>query len=640
MMLVQDVPQIEESRGSMVRRHWDVSKGQEEFEESEGGVVLAQDTSVETLPGLTSQKRQENIIQMQHYGLETPDFPSNWLSAFTLVIAAERLQAALEDADYEDVLSMIDLSEAPADHGFDFDKPRLSDVEEEASEKAAALMKFFVTDSLLPLLDKGSQGAGATLRWCNRVLQQFSSRSPQDLFLQESYKEVCSMAKCMIALLDMNVFNTIGSIADVNSVMNAKFGQKYVLAEALRQNGLYADLEKVCRQCDVALQTMRPEMSSAMQSIEKGTDFVQIIEKIPSWRDALRPGFTKALEDALLARLQGKMAELDSEDAPAEAELQKFRDLCGLWASVPLTADMVKMGVPGEGIQKLASEAAAKQEQRAASVRRREFLCAVKKFIEQEAIKLRGQQASGKEALEQLLAAAGQSSSAQDRLSDEEVLETAGLGDCLIECSASILEAALSGRSKEDTFCRERTKEAKHLHTIFADCSGTLGATTDATDVVPVLESHMKLVKLCLVLHSRKTSLTQCAGEAADLISTFKVCTGYQDAEPDTSVAVAAAEFAGLCTEAEEFIEELKVEVSKVGESMLQKKMELVADVAGGLGGGGSWKGTVLGSDVDWAALIKAGKPLLNDNAKLSSLLDGLKKLRQDHWAVAGRRDL
>eukprot|EP00971_Amphidinium_carterae_P348680 6490622-Amphidinium_carterae.3 len=218
-------------------------------------------------------------------------------------------------------------------------------------DKARLWQRSIVREHLVPMLQKGQDGASKVLQVARLIVQKNLDK-PEDVPepIAMALESVAEVGLFLIALGSPVVGELGSGIEHVTSVMSGAAGSKLLIKRAVIQSAWWRAQEAEVRSFDLATRTMLPEMSALKERLRANdwTALDDVIAKLPLWLDRMRPGAVQEVQLLVPQKARQRLGEMQANKAEAEA----FKDFSNMLETGAATVHCLK-----DELSKLAKQA-------------------------------------------------------------------------------------------------------------------------------------------------------------------------------------------------------------------------------------------------------------------------------------------
>ena len=225
--------------------------------------------------------------------------------------------------------------------------------------KARALSKLVLKDTLIPLIALGEQGKESLHVWCKALVTYFSNvRKSSCIVTTASVSEVIQMCQALLSLVDGKVTQT----QQVVEVMGCQSGNKFLLKAAVLQNKHYKTLYNDYLQADSMRKHLQPSMQKASENLKAGKEgkdpmallnaLEDATKQLSLWRNKLKPGDTLEIEAEIADGFDEILKSIKAGELTEEGLTQSTR-VIDLASRGLLTDALRQHGVTNEKYEQL-----------------------------------------------------------------------------------------------------------------------------------------------------------------------------------------------------------------------------------------------------------------------------------------------
>ena len=174
---------------------------------------------------------------------------------------------------------------------FDWKRPRLQDIQAQASEKAQIIALLLVNNVLVPLVTQGKERADVLKLLCEKLPKSLEVPNNTNHLLQATIADLQAMAQFLLILLSPCQGEI--DIKVLDNIMTSKRGNKALLRQAVMQTAMYKTAEIAVRKMDLSSRTMGPRLRECLETLRCDPSWASLrdcLNELPKWQDNLPTG--------------------------------------------------------------------------------------------------------------------------------------------------------------------------------------------------------------------------------------------------------------------------------------------------------------------------------------------------------------
>ena len=577
---------------------------------------------------MTDETWWKNLSLLKANGVEAP-------LPFKIAVLSRHVRSMprKSEADVAEVLSKLDPFRQ-YESEYDLLGPELAACELSEVERRKFAMKALILDNLVPVVMASEKKDHTILRYVSEQLYQFATGSldSQSLILKQTALELRDMAGCMMGLIcpDDDGFY-LPYVEAVMRGQSVKDGCKYILRNSVTQVAWLRQASKEYLEVASASTSLQPEMKQAMASLQDDTSghdpkcWQQIIDMLPGWRDALRAGATRSIEEKLLANMIAVANQgMTAQDVPITT-LEAVQS--SLEAVLRLPA---LRGVDDNGFETLLQRVKTFIAKHMLDERKTELSETLKLMSEKPEENI-----LKKENLDKVAAC-------MEHLSSDDYLM-----DLVVECWWKVAQAlAASITSFQGT--EEETRAEEVGEAWLSKVKDFFPSSGEMISGLSVLDKHSELARF--LREAKSLGLEEFCAKSREGGSkeVSRLLLFAKDLPPGKHIfskvsgpaGELAGHFRGLRVECGKTVISLQEISSQQMSASLAKMCRQVQEHVGGCEKGKSWKAPLAahGEHPTWAQVVKASTPLLQGQVA-PTLTQNFCKLMEDCWHVMSQEN-